>query len=125
MCIRITIAPLDTEPFPFQPSELARKSKLLVDGGGHDPMSLCPPGDCPCGFADGDPAGSSWTVREDLKEPLIAALQFAADCMGRFRLGVTWIHDPTPAAHPVNLKTMIELVKCGVIARRSYVVKRR
>ena len=124
MCVSITIAPLDKRAGHLDAKALTEASGLLTVPAGRGALALCPPGECPCGFAAGDePTGSAWVVRSDLRENVIAAVRFAVRQMKRIRLTVSWMDDPVANERVVTLEELIEVIDGGAIARSAFVVR--
>jgi hypothetical protein len=123
MCIQIAISPLDKRTKSLDLGEVTSVSSLLAESNGHGVVVLCPRGECPCGFAAGNPTGNDWRVRDDLRPALIRAVQFAAKQMKRFRLTATWLGDPPATERNVSLKELTQLINGGVIANSAFIVR--
>jgi hypothetical protein len=124
VCITVVISPLDKRAGRIDPAALANSCGLLTESAGRGAVALCPPGECPCGFAVGDCAtGAHWTIREDLKAGVISAVRFAAVHASRFRLMATWMDDPVPVERAVTLEELIQTIQRGVIAKSTFVVR--
>jgi hypothetical protein len=94
MCLHLTITPLDNRAQPMNISDRAAASGLYVTS--HErAVALTPIRECGCGFSGQSRATDpDWRVRQDLQAPLIAAIEFAAEHMKRFRFQATWMGEP-------------------------------
>jgi hypothetical protein len=98
---------------------MAETSGLAVATREDGRLQLSLPKGCGCFFVIGDIVSGDWSLRPEVKEPLVKAVQYAGTRTKRFRFSATWQGDPAPQVEEVSLEELVVGIRGSRVSGRS------